>query len=132
MRVIRLLKDRSGEGLPEMAGSIILWGLLLATCMSVLAAFVIKFQLNNAAGHVGRMIEEDGCYDTAEQQKVSNYLSQIHLGAVVAVSPAQNEYDLGESFTVTLSYSASLGIGGNRFTFPIKGYAAGTSEVYQK
>jgi|GEM_PF-4373290 hypothetical protein len=133
MKLLRILRNNSGSILPETAGSIIILSLLMAVCLSALGALILKMELDPAATDIKRMIEVDGRYDTAEQQKISTFLSNMHLSVNVNVSPADNEYNLGDSFTVTLTASVNLGAGGlKNLPLPIYGEAEGTCEVYQK
>lgn len=132
MKLLRVLRSNRGGILPDTAISFILFALLFAICISALGAFILKNELDNAATQVCRFIEVDGHYDDAEQQKISDYLSEIHLNAKVSVSPAASTYDLGDEFTVTLSLSTNIGYGGHMLSLPITGRAAGSSEVYQK
>lgn len=135
MRLPSIFRSRRGsiDMIPDFGGSIILFAIMLSVALSALGVMALKASMDNAAWHVCRMIEVDGTYDAAEQQKVAAYLSEIHLGAQVSVSPVQDTYDLDESFTVTLSFNAKLGGGGAQsLALPVYGRASGISEVYQK
>jgi len=102
--------------------------------LSALAAGVEDFHLNVAATDVKRIIETDGVYDAAEQQKVAAYLQNNEISATVSVTGDNiQNLSLGDAFTVTLQKSYSFGVAGIGFTpLTFHGRADGTSEVYHK
>jgi hypothetical protein len=128
-----VLRDHRGSIYTDSLVSFLLGTMFLSISISATAAMFTKYTLTTAATDVKRLIETDGKYDTAERQKIANFLSSENVTAVVTVSPAKDEYDLGETFSVTLSKTASLGGGGTaRLSLPLNGKAAGSCEVYHK
>lgn len=130
-----LLKDRRGSVQIDMAGSLLIWGLFMALTFSVFAAFILEFNITAAASDVKRMIECDGRYDSAEQQKITDFLASENIHALVTVSPAPSggAYNLGDLFTVTLTATTSIGAGSSMSVpLPLIGRASGSCEVYNK
>lgn len=133
MKLKKIFKDDSGSVYTDAIVSTMLWAALLAIGLTSLGAMAKKFTLITAASDVKCLIEVDGKYDSAEQQKISAFLSGANVHATVSVSPAENYYSLGDTFTVTLSGTSQIGAGGIRYiSMPVSAKASGVCEVYLK
>jgi hypothetical protein len=133
MSIKGIFKGGEGSVYTDALVSVMLWAVLFAVSLSALGAMAKKFTLIAASNDVKRLIEVDGRYDAEEQQKIRSFLSGAGVGASVTVSPSKDYYTLGETFTVTLSSTSTLGAGGiGKLTLPIRAAAAGCCEVYRK
>ncbi len=128
-----ILKDTQGSVQIDTAGSLMILAVALAIVISIIGAMIQGIALNSTATDVKRLIETDGKYDTAEKQKISNFLSGVHVNAQVNVSPQKDIYNLGDTFIVTLKSDMSIGANGlSILPITLAGRAAGSCEVYHK
>lgn len=131
-RLKQKLKEKKGNAYIELAVLVICVTMVIVFGIACGGAFVGFFRTNAAAYEVKRMIAIDGKYDAAEQQKVASYLQNSNIRATVTCT-ASGEIPEDSQFTITLTSSATIGIGGVKtVSISIPASATGRGEVYWK
>lgn len=131
-RLKQKLRERKGNAYIETVFLIVFTVMVVVFGISCGGAIVGLFRTNVAAYEVKRMVAVDGKYDAAEQQKIASYLQNNNIKATVTCT-ASGEIPENSQFTVTLTSSATIGIGGIKsvnITIPAR--ATGRGEVYWK
>lgn len=134
MRILKILHNKSGNVIVDTTALCLVAAAVIALGLTTFSAVSNKYTLIQTSNNVKRIIETDGKYDTAEQQKISQYLNNHHLTDItVSVSPKKDKYQLNEEFTVTLTKNVTLGLnGGEGLSLPLKTSAFGSCEVFSK
>lgn len=132
------LRERDGNFVLEGA-----WKLLIgcAALVLVISVFAVIFQANKLATiandvtrHIEVMGQVDGTADAAFQDlKTASNLPDATMTIDANYSAGANRIQFGDPFTVTISYTGKIGIGGFlSLPIPLRSSVVGRSEQYWK
>lgn len=136
--MIQKLRETKGEFALEGAWKLLLGCAALALTISV---FAVMFQSNKLAAiandmtrHIEVMGQVDGTAETTFQRlKAAGNLPDASLSISANYSAGGNRIQFGDPFTVTVSYTGKIGIGGFlSLPIPLHSSVAGRSEQYWK
>lgn len=137
MRILKLLKDKKGEGYIDVAIMVLAFSLIMACALSVYPVFVVKSNINKFASEIVREAETTGQIGISVQDRIDKLKKD--LGNVDSIDwkvnyiYGTNKIQLGDPIEVTVKRNVNIGF----FTFgsypiPLQGKDSGFSEVYWK
>ncbi len=129
----KIIKNRRGEGFVDVCVLVLAIVMVLALFVKVMPVFIAKQNLDTYATELVRTAEVAGCVGSATTAKNNSLRNETGLTPSVSWSRYGN-IQLGQEVTVTLTYTANIGLFGGFASFPITltAKATGTSEVYHK
>lgn len=129
-----ILKDDSGAAALFEGVAVLLTALASVALIFTIANVAVRAStLNSAAKEIAENIAADGEYTSTEKSEAATYLTNNGLKNVTITCDCSGKIQYGTSFTITLSYPTSIGIGGigsTTLTLPAKHTAV--SNVYWK
>ena len=132
-RLIRLMRDKKGEGYIDVAVLVICVMLVIALAVRLFPIFITKLQVDNFADELVREAEICGRVgsETSARQRVLEEKTGIHPSVQWTKT---GNIQLNEEVTVTVTVQKNLGLFGDFGSFPItiRARASGKSEVYWK
>jgi len=131
--VLKLLKNKRGEGYIDVAVLVLCVMLVIAMALSVLPVFVVKNQLDTYATELCREAEIAGRVGSETNLRAQVLSEKTGLDPSISWSKT-GSIQLNEEFTVTVTTQADLGLFGGfgRFPITLRAQANGKSEVYHK
>lgn len=131
--MLKLLKNKRGEGYIDVAVLVLCVMLVIAMAVSVLPVFVNKNKLDTYATELCREAEIAGRVGSETTLRAQVLTEKTGLNPSISWSKTGN-IQLNEEFTVTVTTQADLGLFGGFGSFPItlRAQASGKSEVYHK
>lgn len=135
--MIRLLKEKSGEGYIDTVVIVIAAMLVIAFAVKVFPVFVVKNQLNTYASEIMRVAEISGKVGAEVNIKEESLKVQTGINPEVTwqanyISP-ENEVQLDNEMTVTVSKTVDIGFFSfGSFPIVLNSKSTGRSEVYWK
>lgn len=132
-KVVRLFKDRRGEGYIDVVVLVLCAVMVLALSLRVLPVFIQKQQLDTYATELVREAEISGRVGTETSRRSAVLQEKTGLSPAITWSRS-GKIQLNEEVTVTLIYQTNIGLFGEFASFPItlRAQASGKSEVYWK
>ncbi|MET0018008.1 DUF4320 family protein [Oscillibacter sp.] len=136
--MLQKLKERRGEMLLTGAFKLLLGCAAIALVISVGAVLFQSNKLAAMAGDVARHIEIVGQVDSSADQafqrlKTTSNLDSASLSIDANYSAGGTRIQFGDPFTVTVSYTGKIGIGGFlSLPIPLHSSVVGRSEQYWK
>lgn len=131
--MLKLLKDKSGEGYIDVAVVVLCSMLVIALAVKVFPVFIAKQQIDTFATELIREAEIAGRVGSETSRR--EQLLQEKTGLIPTVSWSKTgRIQLNEEINVTVTYKTDIGLFGGFGSFPItlRADAAGRSEVYWK
>jgi len=131
--VLKLLKDKSGEGYIDVAVVVLCSMLVIALAVKVFPVFIAKQQIDTFATELIREAEIAGQVGSETSRR--EQLLREKTGLIPTVSWSKTgRIQLNEEINVTVTYKTDIGLFGGFGSFPItlRADAAGRSEVYWK
>ena len=131
--MLKLLKNKRGEGYIDVAVLVLCVMLVIAMAVSVLPVFVTKNKLDTYATELCREAEIAGRVGSETTLRAQVLTEKTGLNPSISWSKT-GKIQINEEFTVTLATQADLGLFGGFGSFPItlRAEASGKSEVYWK
>lgn len=135
--MIKLLKDKSGEGYIDTVVIVIAAMLVVAFAVKLFPVFIVKNQLNSYANEIMRTAEISGRIGTEVSVKAEDLKDKTKINPAISWQAnyinGTNKVQLNEEITVTVIKTVDIGF----FTFgsfpiELKSKALGRSEVYWK
>lgn len=131
--MLKLLKDKSGEGYIDVAVVVLCSMLVIALAVKVFPVFIAKQQIDTFATELIREAEIAGKVGSETSRR--EQLLREKTGLIPTVSWSKTgRIQLNEEINVTVTYKTDIGLFGGFGSFPItlRADAAGRSEVYWK
>lgn len=131
--MLKLLKDKSGEGYIDVAVVVLCSMLVIALAVKVFPVFIAKQQIDTFATELIREAEIAGRVGSETSRR--EQLLQEKTGLIPTVSWSKTgRIQLNEEIKVMVTYKTDIGLFGGFGSFPItlRADAAGRSEVYWK
>lgn len=131
--MLKLLKDKSGEGYIDVAVLVLCSMLVIALAVKLFPVFIAKQQIDTFATELIREAEISGRVGSETSRR--EQLLREKTGLIPTVSWSKTgRIQLNEEIKVTVIYKADIGLFGGFGSFPItlRADAAGRSEVYWK
>jgi hypothetical protein len=131
--VLRLLKNRSGEGYIDVVVLVLCAMLVIALAVRVLPVYVAKNQLDSFATELCREAEITGRIGSETNLRAQVLREKTGLDPLISWSRTGN-IQLNQEFTLTLTLQTDIGLFGGFGSFPVTltAKASGKSEVYWK
>jgi len=131
--VLRLLKNRSGEGYIDVVVLVLCAMLVIALAVRVLPVYVAKNQLDSFATELCREAEISGRIGSETNLRAQVLREKTGLDPLISWSRTGN-IQLNQEFTLTLTMQTEIGLFGGFGSFPVTltAKASGKSEVYWK
>lgn len=131
--MLKLLKNKRGEGYIDVAVLVLCVMLVIAMAVSVLPVFVTKNKLDTYATELCREAEIVGRVGSETTLRAQVLTKKTGLNPSISWSKT-GKIQINEEFTVTLATQVDLGLFGGFGSFPItlRAEASGKSEVYWK
>lgn len=131
--MLKILKDKRGEGYIDMAVLVLCAMLVIAIAVRVLPVYIQKQQLNTFAVELVREAEIAGRVGTETNRREQALREKTGLTPAVRWSKT-GKIQLNEEVTVTVTFQTNIGLFAGFGSFPItlRADAAGKSEVYWK
>ena len=131
--MLKILKDKLGEGYIDMAVLVLCAMLVIAIAVRVLPVYIQKQQLDTFAVELVREAEIAGRVGTETTRREQALREKTGLTPAVRWSKT-GKIQLNEEVTVTVTYQTNIGLFAGFGSFPItlRADAAGKSEVYWK
>ncbi len=132
LKVIKVLKDKRGEGYIDVVVMLLVALLVIALGMKVFPVFVAKNELNTFVNELARVAEIEGRIGSATNIKAHE------LEATMGLDPSINwstdgRVQLNDEFTVTATMVIDIGFFEfGSFPITLTAKAVGRSEVYWK
>lgn len=131
-KVIRILKDKRGEGYVDVVVILLVALLVIALGMKVFPVFVAKNELNTFANELARVAEIEGRIGSATNIKANELEALTGLEPVISWSTS-GRVQLNDEFTVTVTQVVDIGFFEfGSFPITLTSKASGRSEVYWK
>lgn len=135
--VIKLLKEKSGEGYIDTVVIVIAAMLVIAFAVKVFPVFVVKNQLNTYANEIMRTAEISGRVGTEVSVKAESLKEQTGINPAISWQvnyiSGTNEAQLNDEMTVIVTKTVDIGFFSfGSFPIELKAKASGRSEVYWK
>jgi len=135
--MLKKIRERSGDFVLEGAWKLLLTCALIALFLSVLGLVFQSNKLAAVADDMARSIEISGQVDSSADAKLQELKSASGLAVAMNIdanfSAGGNRIQFGDPFTVTISYTGKLGIGGIlSIPVPLSSSVVGRSEKYWK
>lgn len=110
---------------------VVLMALLLI--VSTFSVVMYSQKLNSSADEIRRMVEVDGKFDTTENQKAIQLLSNTGITNATVNCTVNGNIQINTPFCITVNGSGKFGIGGiSIVSIPLSGKSIGFSNVYHK
>jgi len=131
--VLRLLKNRGGEGYIDVVVLVLCAMLVIALAVRVLPVYVAKNQLDSFATELCREAEITGRIGSETNLRAQVLREKTGLDPLISWSRTGN-IQLNQEFTLTLTLQTDIGLFGGFGSFPVTltAKASGKSEVYWK
>lgn len=131
--MLKLLKDKSGEGYIDVAVLVLCSMLVIALAVKVFPVFMAKQQIDTFATELIREAEIAGRVGSETDRREQMLREKTGLIPTVSWSKT-GRIQLNEEIKVTVTYKTNIGLFGGFGSFPItlRADAAGRSEVYWK
>ena len=131
--MLKILKDKRGEGYIDMAVLVLCAMLVIAIAVRVLPVYIQKQQLDTFAVELAREAEIAGRVGTETTRREQALREKTGLTPAVRWSKT-GKIQLNEEVTVTVTYQTDIGLFAGFGSFPItlRADAAGKSEIYWK
>ena len=131
--MLRLLKNRSGEGYIDVVVLVLCAMLVIALAVRVLPVYVAKNQLDSFATELCREAEISGRIGSETNLRAQVLREKTGLDPLISWSRTGN-IQLNQEFTLTLTLQTDIGLFGGFGSFPVTltAKASGKSEVYWK
>ncbi len=131
--MLKILKDKRGEGYIDMAVLVLCAMLVIAIAVRVLPVYIQRQQLNTFAVELVREAEIAGRVGTETARREQALREKTGLIPAVRWSKT-GKIQLNEEVTVTVTYQTNIGLFAGFGSFPItlRADAAGKSEIYWK
>ncbi len=131
--MLRLLKNRSGEGYIDVVVLVLCAMLVIALAVRVLPVYVAKNQLDSFATELCREAEITGRIGSETNLRAQVLREKTGLDPLISWSRTGN-IQLNQEFTLTLTLQTDIGLFGGFGSFPVTltAKASGKSEVYWK
>jgi hypothetical protein len=131
--VLRLLKNRGGEGYIDVVVLVLCAMLVIALAVRVLPVYVTKNQLDSFATELCREAEITGRIGSETNLRAQVLREKTGLDPLISWSRTGN-IQLNQEFTLTLTLQTDIGLFGGFGSFPVTltAKASGKSEVYWK
>lgn len=131
--MLRLLKNRSGEGYIDVVVLVLCAMLVIALAVRVLPVYVAKNQLDSFATELCREAEISGRIGSETNLRAQVLREKTGLDPLISWSRTGN-IQLNQEFTLTLTMQTEIGLFGGFGSFPVTltAKASGKSEVYWK
>lgn len=137
MRILKLLKDKKGEGYIDVAVMVLAFALVLACALNVYPVFVTKSNLNKFASEIVREAETTGQIGNSVQDRINKLKS--NLGNIDSIDwkvnyvYGTNKIQLGDPIEVTVKKKVNIGFFKfGSYPIQLQGKDSGFSEVYWK
>lgn len=131
--MLKLLRQKHGEGYVDVAVIMLAAMLCLALVVQVAPIFVVKNQLDTFASELVREAEITGQVGSETSSRANELKSQLKLNPAISWSRT-GRLQLDTDVTVTCAMTVNIGLFGGFGSFPIEltAKASGKSEVYWK
>ncbi len=131
--MLRLLKNRGGEGYIDVVVLVLCAMLVIALAVRVLPVYVAKNQLDSFATELCREAEITGRIGSETNLRAQVLREKTGLDPLISWSRTGN-IQLNQEFTLTLTLQTDIGLFGGFGSFPVTltAKASGKSEVYWK
>ncbi len=131
--MLRLLKNRGGEGYIDVVVLVLCAMLVIALAVRVLPVYVTKNQLDSFATELCREAEITGRIGSETNLRAQVLREKTGLDPLISWSRTGN-IQLNQEFTLTLTLQTDIGLFGGFGSFPVTltAKASGKSEVYWK
>ena len=131
--MLRLLKNRGGEGYIDVVVLVLCAMLVIALAVRVLPVYVAKNQLDSFATELCREAEITGRIGSETNLRAQVLREKTGLDPLISWSRTGN-IQLNQEFTLTLTMQTEIGLFGGFGSFPVTltAKASGKSEVYWK
>ena len=131
--MIRVLKNRRGEGYIDVAVLVLCAMLVIALAVQVFPAYIAKQQVDTFASELIREAEIAGRIGSETTTQEQLLRERTGLEPEVTWSKTGN-IQLNEEVTVTVTYEMNIGLFAGFGSFPVtlQAQATGKSEVYWK
>lgn len=131
--MLRLLKNRGGEGYIDVVVLVLCAMLVIALAVRVLPVYVAKNQLDSFATELCREAEISGRIGSETNLRAQVLREKTGLDPLISWSRTGN-IQLNQEFTLTLTMQTEIGLFGGFGSFPVTltAKASGKSEVYWK
>lgn len=135
--MIKLLKEKSGEGYIDTVVIVIAAMLVIAFAVKVFPVFVVKNQLNAYANEIMRIAEISGRVGTEVSVKAESLKEQTAINPEISWQAnyisGTNNVQLNDEMTVIVAKTVDIGFFSfGSFPIELKSKATGRSEVYWK
>lgn len=131
--MIKLLRQKRGEGYIDVAVIMLAAMLCIALVVRVAPIFVVKHQLDTFAGELVREAEITGQIGSETTYRASELKSELGINPNIAWSRT-GHLQFDTDITVTCTMTVDIGLFGSFGSFPVElnAKASGKSEVYWK
>ena len=131
--IIRVLKNKRGEGYIDVAVLVLCAMLVIALAVQVFPAYIAKQQVDTFAAELIREAEIAGRVGSETDAQEQLLRERTGLNPTVTWSKT-GKIQLNEEVTVTVTYQIDIGLFAGFGSFPItlQAQATGKSEVYWK
>jgi hypothetical protein len=131
-RVVKILKDKRGEGYIDVVVILLVALLVIALGMKVFPVFIAKNELNTFANELARVAEIEGRIGSATSIKANELEVTTGLEPTVSWSTS-GRVQLNDEFTVTVTQVVDIGFFEfGSFPVTLTAKASGRSEIYWK
>ena len=135
--LIKLLKDKNGEGYIDTVVIVIAAMLVIALVVKVFPVFIAKNQLNTYASEVVRTAEISGRIGSETSSKTKELNDQAGITPIITWQAnyisGTNKVQLNDEMTVTVVKTVDIGFFSfGSFPIELESKATGRSEVYWK
>jgi Flp pilus assembly protein TadG len=135
--LIKLLKDKNGEGYIDTVIIVIAAMLVIALVVKVFPVFIAKNQLNTYASEVVRTAEISGRIGSETSSKTKELNDQAGITPIITWQAnyisGTNKVQLNDQMTVTVVKTVDIGFFSfGSFPIELESKATGRSEVYWK
>ena len=135
--LIKLLKDKNGEGYIDTVVIVIAAMLVIALVVKVFPVFIAKNQLNTYASEVVRTAEISGRIGSETSSKTKELNDQAGITPIITWQAnyisGTNKVQLNDQMTVTVVKTVDIGFFSfGSFPIELESKATGRSEVYWK
>jgi hypothetical protein len=135
--LIKLLKDKNGEGYIDTVVIVIAAMLVIALVIKVFPVFIAKNQLNTYASEVVRTAEISGRIGSETSSKTKELNDQSGITPIITWQAnyisGTNKVQLNDQMTVTVVKTVDIGFFSfGSFPIELESKATGRSEVYWK
>lgn len=135
--MIKLLKDKNGEGYIDTVVIVIAAMLVIALVVKVFPVFIAKNQLNTYASEVARTAEISGRIGSETSSKTKELNDQAGITPTITWQAnyisGTNKVQLNDEMTVTVVKTVDIGFFSfGSFPIELESKATGRSEVYWK